>query len=57
MTQLRALPVPLPPLALQNKFANRVTEVRELEGEQTASRRRLDDLFQSMLHRAFNGGL
>jgi hypothetical protein len=27
------------------------------EASQAASRRRLDDLFQSMLHRAFNGEL
>ena len=34
-----------------------VTEIRELEAEQTTSRTRLDALFQSMLHRAFNGEL
>jgi type I restriction enzyme S subunit len=55
MTQLRALPVPVPPLPLQQQFAQRVTEIHEMEAEQTGSRRRLDDLFQSMLHQAFNG--
>jgi hypothetical protein len=34
-----------------------VTEIRAMQGEQAASRRRLDDLFQSMLHRAFQGEL
>ena len=29
-------------------------EIRELEAQQSASRQRLDDLFQSMLHGAFN---
>ena len=57
MTQLRALPVPLPPLPLQKEFAARVSEIRAVEAEQTASRRRLNDLFQSLLHRAFNGEL
>ena len=57
MTQLRALPVLLPPLTLQNEFAGRVSEIRTLQTEQAASRRRLDDLFQSLLHRAFNGEL
>ena len=53
-TQLRALPVPVPSLPLQKEFAQRVTEIREFEARQTASRRRLEGLFQSLLHRAFN---
>jgi type I restriction enzyme, S subunit len=57
MRQLRALPVPIPPLALQSKFAKRVTEIRKLQAEQAASRRRGEDLYQSMLHRAFSGEL
>jgi len=32
-----------------------VAEVRELEAGQAAVRRRLESLFQSMLHRAFDG--
>ncbi len=54
---LKKLPVPVPPLSLQKEFAARVSEIRAVQAEQTASRRRLDDLFQSMLHRAFNGEL
>ena len=57
MTQLRVLPVPLPPLPLQKEFAARVSEIRALQSEQATSRRRLDDLFQSLLHRAFKGEL
>ena len=57
MTQLRALPVLLPPLSLQKEFAARVSEIRAMQAEQATSRRRLDDLFQSMLHRAFQGDL
>ena len=49
--------IPVPPLALQKEFAQRVTEIRELEASQATSRARLDALFQSMLHRAFNGEL
>lgn len=47
----------LPSLELQNKFADRVEEIRKLEFAQSASRKRLDDLFQSLLHRAFQGEL
>lgn len=54
---LKRLDVPLPPLPLQKEFAARVSEIRAMQAEQAASRRRLDDLFQSMLHRAFNGEL
>ena len=46
-----------PPIKLQKEFAKRVTEIRELEAAQSASRQRLEALFQSMLHRAFNGEL
>jgi type I restriction enzyme, S subunit len=56
-SELSALQLPLPPMPLQNEFAKQVTEIRELEFNQAASRQRLDDLFQSMLHRAFNGEL
>jgi type I restriction enzyme S subunit len=57
MTQLRALPVPVPPLLLQQEFARRVAAIRALQAAQAASRRRLDDLFGSLLHRAFRGEL
>jgi len=49
--------IPIPPLPTQQTFAARVAEVRALEAQQAASRRRLDDLFQSLLHRAFRGEL
>jgi type I restriction enzyme, S subunit len=47
---LNGLMIPLPPLPLQRTFAARVAEVRAMEAEQAQSRRRLDDLFQSLLH-------
>ena len=55
--QFKEIKVPLPPLSLQKEFAARVSEIRAVQAEQAASRRRLDDLFQSMLHRAFKGEL
>jgi hypothetical protein len=38
-------------------YPARVAEIRAMEAQQAASRRRLEDLFQSMLHRAFQGEL
>lgn len=56
-SRLMTLPIEVPPLPLQKEFARRVTEILELETAQAASLKRLDDLFQSMLHRTFNGEL
>lgn len=55
--EFASIAVPLPPLLLQKEFAARVSDIRAMQAEQAASRRRLDELFQSMLYRAFNGEL
>ena len=55
--KVMTLEVPLPPLVLQREFAQRVSEIREIETWQADSRKRLNELFQSMLHRAFTGQL
>jgi type I restriction enzyme, S subunit len=54
---LKRFSIPIPPLPLQKEFAQRVAEIRALETAQATSRTRLDALFQSMLHCAFNGEL
>lgn len=55
--ELRSIRVPVPPLRLQKEFARLVTEMRGMEAEQVSSSRRLEDLFQSLLQRAFRGEL
>lgn len=55
--QLASLRLPLPPLPQQTIFAQRVAEIRGMEAAQATSRARLDALFHSTLHRAFNGEL
>jgi type I restriction enzyme, S subunit len=57
ITELAKLLIPSPPLTLQRTFAQRMSEVQELEATQAASHRRLDDLFESLRHSAFNGEL
>lgn len=42
-------------LSLLKKFFQRGAEIREMEVAQAVNRRRLEDLFQSMLHKAFVG--
>ena len=55
--ELQSIELPVPPIALQRAFADRVIEIGALEAEQASCRDRLDDLFQSMLQRAFEGEL
>ncbi|MCX6917522.1 MAG: restriction endonuclease subunit S, partial [Verrucomicrobia bacterium] len=55
--RLLTLLIEVPPLPLQKEFAQQVAAIRELEIAQATSRQRLEALFQSMLHRAFNGEL
>jgi type I restriction enzyme S subunit len=52
---LESIPVICPPFSLQKQFGVRVAEIRALEAEQANSRRRLDELYNSMLYGAFNG--
>lgn len=52
---LSPLKIAIPPANIQNEFVQRVNEIRDMEAVQSSSRQRFDALFQSMLHRAFNG--
>ncbi len=54
---LREIPIPLPSLELQNKFVDHIHDIQALQTTQANSRKRISDLFQSLLHRAFQGGL
>lgn len=55
--KVMSLEVPLPPYHLQNEFSSLVAEIRAMESDQSSSRQSLDALFQSMLHRTFQGEL
>jgi len=57
MGRLRELKVPIPPLPLQQEFAQRVQEAREIQSRQARSAERIEALYQSMLSRAFAGEL
>lgn len=51
------LQIPLPPLPLQQEFAARVEEIEAEKARQTESRKKLDELFNSLMQRAFTGKL
>lgn len=57
LTQLRKLKVNLPPLALQNEFAARVSAIEKQKSQAKASLLEAENLFNSLMQRAFEGGL
>jgi type I restriction enzyme, S subunit len=54
---LRTLPLPVPPMDLQRKFAARVAEIDKLKAHHRAHLVKLDTLVASLQHRAFRGEL
>lgn len=54
---LGELPIPIPPIALQQDFSRRRESVESVIGMQNASSQQSDVAFQSLLHRAFSGEL
>lgn len=56
-TQLRAFPVPLPPLDCQQEFVKIVEQFEKLRAQQREALRQADHLFDTLLHRAFCGAL
>lgn len=57
VSEVREVPIPLPPLALQQEFARRIAAVDRLKAAQRASLAEMDALFASLQHRAFRGEL
>jgi len=54
---VRDLNFPIPPIDLQNQFAKIVEKVEEQKAKNEAQTQKLDDLFNSLLQRAFKGEL
>lgn len=57
MGSLRGLKVPMPPLALQDSFARRVTQLEQLRVSHLTALKETSRLFQSLQSRAFGGEL
>jgi len=54
---LNALEIPCPPISLQNEFAQQVEEITVQKEREQALYKQHDDLFNSLLQRAFKGDL
>jgi type I restriction enzyme, S subunit len=57
LTELREFVIPLPPIALQQEFADRITAIEALKAQHRQSLATMDTLFNSLQHRAFRGEL
>ena len=57
MGLIKAMPIQLPPVALQQTFAARIQSVEALKASHRAALQALDKLFASLQHRAFAGEL
>jgi len=57
LQQCRNATIPVPPISLQRRFAALTAGIQSLRAYQADSSRRMNDLFQSILQRAFEGKL
>jgi len=55
--RLRQLPVPIPPLAIQQRYSERITQVQSLIATSKTLAAQNDELFASLQSRAFRGEL
>lgn len=57
LTDIKRLPIPLPPSEMQDRFAQAADEVRRQRAVHRAAASQSDALFSSLQHRAFQGEL
>ncbi|MEE9174786.1 MAG: restriction endonuclease subunit S [Thermodesulfobacteriota bacterium] len=54
---IRNLKIPIPPIELQQKFANLVEKVEAVRERQTQSREHIEETYQALMQKAFRGKL
>ncbi|MBY4609825.1 restriction endonuclease subunit S [Rhizobium sp. 9T] len=54
---LESMLIPLPPIEMQNRFAERITKISFLRNSLISSQDAISGFFSSLQHRAFTGGL
>lgn len=55
--QIKELSIPVPPIEFQNKFSSIITEIQQQKSQAEKSLAKSEELFQSLLQRAFKGEL
>ncbi len=56
-SKFESIPIIMPPLELQKKFADKVQKIEALKAKHQAHLEHLDELFASVQQRAFDGTL
>ncbi|MCD4760011.1 restriction endonuclease subunit S [archaeon] len=57
LTQVSNLSVPVPPIELQNKFAEQVEKIKSIKKYQQKSEQEINTLFDALMQKAFKGEL
>ena len=57
LSMIKNFEVPVPPLELQNKFADIVQQIENLRKKQSQSKQHIEDLFNNLMQQAFKGEL
>ena len=57
LTKIKKFKINLPPIELQNQFANIIIQIEQQKSQAQKSLEKSEDLFQSLLQRAFKGEL
>ena len=57
LIEIKNFKIPLPPIKLQEKFVSIVQEVEKLKEKQNTSKIEIDELFNSLMQKAFTGEL
>ncbi|WP_116126145.1 restriction endonuclease subunit S [Lewinella sp. IMCC34183] len=57
IAKIKRFEIPLPPIASQDQFANRIQKIEALKAKAEAALAEADDLFNALLQRAFRGEL
>lgn len=52
---IKEIPIPLPPLPLQQKFARIVEKIDSMRQSQNQSKQQIEDLFSTLMQKAFRG--
>ncbi len=57
LKEIRKIEIPIPPISIQEEFSNIVNKVNQIKTYQRQNRIDLDDLFNSLMQKAFRGEL
>jgi type I restriction enzyme S subunit len=56
-SNLNRIPIPIPPIELQNKFAEKIKNIEAQKASAKTALAASEDLFNSLLQKAFKGEL